>query len=494
MKVLIINGDKNDLEVLRLIERTTENIGIDNTHVIQYGDDAYFNSPDKSTLEFKKNLIDNDNIKGDYDLLLIAGGHGNINMNANSLMFNNLSPKGVKIFVDHCLSKQISFKVILLGTCFSANHQNDFKNLLPNNNGIILSFTTVAPHKLCSIAESIVNRQKPEIFELVTLGIDYILKPISDIIDIHNSTELNVIKQHIPTVSLEQLNIAKDYRLFLKDINNQLQLIANLIETINIKDIKYTSQVLSRINFTYAEIKNSNYISENKKIKIKGLADNLCQILEQAINNFVESLSAKEKENIKLKTKDVHDVVQDRMKSSKSLLSLGYYFNFFNNCPEVLLQNEIEKFNKHADLTTFIYHLNMVKTELKKHYYYKAIEFIKTHYPTITQSNDVILKSVISTSLCLYTSNKIYVNYLETIPSGISEESDLDQVQCANKIISRMTDIKDKHSPIKLFELPDILFDEINKTHPIKNCINNLDKDDINLEVNGAWKKIMLGI
>lgn len=169
MKMFIVNANQNQ-SVKNTISLIKANIGDDNVDVIEYGSqehsiDADIPNTNRLTeILRKRTTVSNQN----YDVLLIAGGHGN----REPKSFNSLTPEGVHGLIRYFQDNKITFDHIFLGACFSAQFQLFFIPLLNGDSGSILACTSIATSNFCSLAEDIAKGEKPDIAPIITNGFE----------------------------------------------------------------------------------------------------------------------------------------------------------------------------------------------------------------------------------------------------------------------------------------------------------------------------------
>lgn len=388
MKILVINS--NNKQIKNSIETMRKNVGKENVTVIEYGNEYSVNI--KNNTKELQEILQNNPVKSDqYDLLLIAGGHGDVKTygNFNSTRFNDLTPDGVNSLITYCKNNEITFKNILLGTCFSANLQNDFKTLLNDDGGSILSFTTVATDNLSGVAEELAANKKPNLETIVAHGM----------ITVMNEIKMDVLLENSVTPLEEKLY--RDYETQIESIVDEADKIGNARSGAEIEKIANLDNTIDRIIKTEENIANSSFISaEDKNIIILKIKPVLSQLrdLKQNPTNVAN------------------------YNSSRELTEMRHAFEY----AEKIVKNKYEK---------------------------QLIDFIKNNHEEIIQApNNKRLKGAITTSLSLYSDDKIYAQELHYLPTDVSKEN-FDQIKCANKINSKMEgDFKET----RLFDLPQL--------------------------------------
>ena len=175
MKMFIVNANQNQA-VKNTISFLKARLGDDNVDVIEYGsqednNDELANEKHANQLEKILKWLKPDS-KKNYDVLLIAGGHGDRIRESYTRSLNSLNSKGLRMLISYFQTNEITFNHILLGACFSAQFQLSFIPLLNPDSGTILAFTSIATSNFCSLAEDIARGEKPDIAPIITNGFE----------------------------------------------------------------------------------------------------------------------------------------------------------------------------------------------------------------------------------------------------------------------------------------------------------------------------------
>jgi hypothetical protein len=466
MRVLIING-ANNKNVFDSTEIIKANVGNENVDVISYGWEGN-NRPENVPTTIKRSTPSNNDqelianlnkvdIRGEYDLLLISGGHGDCNdqntaKKLSRTEFNSLTNKGAEKLIKHLADKDVKFKNILLGTCFSANYQNDFKPLLKNDDSVILSCTTISPANLCNIAEEIAQNKQPDLRSVINGGMALRME------ELNNARMMG--EEYLANGTTRSLSDTENFLLDTDEYGKYSKLeiqstqTTNVYNNLNVDEAHNILDIAER--FDNLKEKIDDFPITNKQ-EIKEKLEKASTKLQNIYKNFVGEMAKKLSEQIDSSNAEKF-IKQYKNKAKETSPNIHIVDGL------KLLDEDIEGYNNSSEVTELKESLTNVVKDLKNAKEDALQEFIEKNEVIIKQTNDSDiedknkLKGCISSSFCLSQGNNIYVQKLEYLPISVvdptqGETEYNEQLRLSEVMINNME--KDKSITIKDYDTPE---------------------------------------
>lgn len=396
MKILVINGGRNK-NVQLTITTLKNTLGASNVDVIEYGREGQKPLYDdttmyQNTIELHEILTASPELAKKYDLLLIAGGHGKAILNTDSKTgfvkhkFNSLSLEGALDLVAYFQNNNVTFKNILLGTCFSSIFQDEFKNLLADKTGTILGFTSIATSNFCSLAENIAKGERPEMDVLITHGLLTVMTElIADIPPILTDLESRLVENFLPVNAV----VLAEEKLTNFIASSDVALPHNIGDAIYRLNSLYYVTLFVRVSEKYGE-KIRAIIEKNIVMLTEILEDftSIPVISSQFVNDAEKIDGTCVETIIKVCACSSDIVVQNALEQIKSA---------------------IQQYNCSNELRCLKLYILILGQELTIDKNAQLLNFMANNYQDIVNSDNSMLTSGIESTLSIYHNNVTYV-------------------------------------------------------------------------------------
>lgn len=471
MRILVINGGRNK-NVKASVDELIQTVGQDNVDVIEYGWEGLEPHPDTSPSENQEELRTilktNPLHHREYDLLLVSGGHGETILKGDDtfekISLNSLSKQGVDELLDYFKENQVSFKHILLGSCFSSNYQEEFKSFLQDSSGTILGFTTIGTDNFCTIAEDIAHKKNPNLFKFISHGFETMIARL----------QMNQIAgQGLTTLQNKILHEYQSIGEFL-ELSEQLN---NLKNSLKLEYPHHIGKLIEKINEEKLAI-DKLPLTSIEADSIKNALDNSLHFLIQIVTEFTSiPIVSNEFRNEKDKVEgDQIELVIKRLRKSSSLEAQNAIQN---------LDQKAEIFNNSELLITLKTLLDKLSAIFEEQETNLLVSYLNAHQEEILQSEDKSLLGGIETSLTLYHQNTTYVRTKTPIslPADVIGARSFQEIQEQLTLISLEIDNLEKQGnpiiEIDSLTLAQLYQDAIPSTLGFKKEFDNFELEEL---------------